>query len=99
VALSLYPQILRHLLEACKSYRQGTIGLDDLQINLSNDGDQLVAHEERNLRELLLGAEGRLELLRFTVDQASLFERSLEVVGAVELELARWLGPTKNPEH
>lgn len=59
-----------------------------LQATLSNAADAIVATEESWIRALLLRAESKLELLRFTVDSDRIFQQSLVVISDVERALS-----------
>ncbi len=79
-----YSTVLEEVERACGEYRQRTRTLDDLKATLWNAASQVVAYEEKSLRGFLQWAEGQLDVIQFTTDDAHLFDRSLEVVERVE---------------
>jgi hypothetical protein len=85
--MAIYPRIISHLLDMCQMLRERKITVEEFQIHVANDGEQIVAFEEKELRKFLEAAEGELELIRFTVDREKVFERSLEVVSRIEQRL------------
>jgi hypothetical protein len=88
--MALYPQAVARARTACLDYRARRIGIEQLQTAIWSTSQEIVAVEEKELRRFLQNAEGRLDMLRFTVDQALLFERTLELVGEIEDYLRRW---------
>jgi hypothetical protein len=88
--MALYPQALARLRAACLDYRSHRIGIEQLQAAIWSAAQEIVAVEEKELRRFLQNAEGRLDLLRFTVDQSSLFDRTLELVSEIENYVREW---------
>jgi hypothetical protein len=85
--MSIYQAVLIALKEGCALYRKRIIQEEELQRRLLNAADTIVAVEERALREYLLWAEGRIELLRFTVNTEDLHASVLKLVTQIEHKL------------
>ena len=75
------------LLTAIAQFRSRQIDLENLQATLWNCAQGLTAHEDRLLREKLQDAEGKLELIRFTIDSENVYNEALKALGEVELYL------------
>jgi hypothetical protein len=88
--MALYPRTVARVKAACVEYRSGLIGVEQLQFAIWNASQEIVAVDERELRNYLQNAEGSLELLRFTVDETSLPGKALEVIAGIEDHLKRW---------
>ena len=88
--MAIYPQALMLVKTACLDYRSKKIDIEQLQYTLMAAADLIVAREEKQLRGFLENSEGELDLLRFTVDQESLFEKSLKVVREIENYIEKW---------
>lgn len=69
--MAIYAEALQEVREACTRYRQQSSNLDDLQAALWKAIETVVAVEERELRDFLQRAEGELEMVQFTANQAS----------------------------
>jgi hypothetical protein len=65
----------------------GALDLDGLKALVWEAASTIVAPQERQLRDFLQWAEGQLDMLQHTTDDAELFARSLEIVGRLEAKL------------
>lgn len=88
--MAVYPEALARAKSACLDYRAKCIGIEQLQVAIWTASQEIAAVEEKELRRFLQNAEGKIDLLRFTVDQEALFDRALEVVGEIEIYLDSW---------
>lgn len=79
-----YPQILNEVERACGEYRRKAQTLDELKATLWRAASEVVAHEERSLRDFLQWAEGQLDMIQYTTDDAKLHGQTLEIVERVE---------------
>jgi hypothetical protein len=84
---TLYPEILLNLKRACERYRGRSLSLDDLKALVWEAASTIVTPQERELRDFLQWAEGQLDMIQFTTDDAGVFARSLEIVGRLEAKL------------
>lgn len=82
--MSLYPEVLQRLGNACLQYRERIIGIEEFQTVVRQAEEAVTAFEERDLRRILNRAENELELIRFAVNEARQFEESLKVVSKIE---------------
>lgn len=85
--MTVYPEVLRSLRDLCHRYRQGLVDIDELKAGIWSAAGQIVHVEERALREFLQSADGKLDMMQFTVDEASVFGESLKIVSAIERKL------------
>lgn len=76
-----------HLLSKLHQFRERTVTLDELQASLWGTAQALTAREDRWLREQLQDAEGRVELIRFTKEEALIWDEVLNIVESVEIAL------------
>jgi hypothetical protein len=79
-----YPEALLELKQGCTRYRRKAIREEELQSCLWKAVQTIVAVEEKELRDYLRSAEGRVELLRFTVNQNQVYEEVLKLVEEIE---------------
>jgi hypothetical protein len=92
-----YPAIAENLLAHCRKYRHGVEDLKSLQAEVWSAASQVSIPEERALREFLQQAEGRLDIIQFTVDEAEVERASLETVEAIEGRLSAYLAEPDAP--
>lgn len=59
---------LRDLLDVVRDFKDGKNGFDELQAAIRRAEESVTEFDLRGLRRHLKGAEGQLELLRFTVE-------------------------------
>ena len=86
---TIYPVVLDEVERACREYRRRSLALDELKAGLWKAASEVVAHDERNLRVFLQWAEGQLDMIQFTTDEAYLYGRTLEIVERVEEMIQR----------
>jgi hypothetical protein len=86
--LYLYPDVLRRLLEATRVYRRREMQLATYKAVLWQAAEDIVAVEERSLREFLQAAEGKLDVIQFTTDEAELFNATLPTLESMEERLS-----------
>ena len=87
-----YPSVAERLLAHCREYRQGKEDLATLKAEIWSAASQVSIPEERALREFLQQAEGRLDMIQFTVDEVEVQRASLEVLETIEARLMAYLG-------
>jgi hypothetical protein len=78
---------LEQLLVKCGEFRMGRIAVEDLQAALWGTAEALTARDDRRLRERLQDTEGRMELVRFTVEKARIFDEVLKILDSLESEV------------
>jgi hypothetical protein len=86
----LYPQALERVKTACLDYQSRRIGIEQLQFAIWNESQQITAHEEKELRQFHQDSEGELDLLRYTVDDECLFDRTMEIVTQIQEYVRKW---------
>jgi hypothetical protein len=86
---TIYPTVLDEVERACGEYRRRSLTLDELKAALWKAASEVVAHDERSLRAFLQWAEGQLDMVQFTTDDAYLYGRTLEIVERVEEMMRR----------
>ena len=77
------PELL-HLLSKLRQFREQKTTLDELQTTLWGTAQALTSREDKRLREQLQDAEGRMELIRYTVEKEQIGEEVRKVLEAVE---------------
>lgn len=77
------PQI-QHLAMKLREFRAQQIDVDELQRVLWSTSESLTSRDDRVLRERLQGAEGQVELIRFTVEEPQIRDEVLKVVTDIE---------------
>ncbi|WP_216353095.1 hypothetical protein [Snodgrassella alvi] len=75
----IYPDVINNLKKKCDSYLNKEISLDEIQSSIYETEHQILALEEKWLRELLFDAENQIELNRYTIDSEKL-EQSVELI-------------------
>jgi ATP/maltotriose-dependent transcriptional regulator MalT len=88
--MSIYPEALQELSDACTRYREHSSSLDEVQAAVWKAVETIVAFEERELRAFLQVADGQLDQVRFTTDEQRVFEESLRIVSQIEAEIGKW---------
>jgi hypothetical protein len=70
---------LKSLLETIDRLARGEVDVEVLQAAVRLAEDSVTEHELRDLRKYLQSAEGKLELIRFTVDSNHVVAEALKV--------------------
>ena len=83
---------LRDLLGAVRAFKAGERDLEALQFAVRSAEESVTEFELRALRRHLHGAEGRLELLRFTAEGDHLFREAVSVADEVAFRVRQALG-------
>lgn len=81
---TIYRMVLDDVERSCKEYRRRALTLDELKADLWKAASQVVAHDERSLRSFLQWAEGQLDIIQFTTDDAHIYDRTVEIVDQVD---------------
>ncbi|MBS9432568.1 MULTISPECIES: hypothetical protein [Photorhabdus] len=76
----IYPEVIECLKEACRSFLEGKITIQDIQSEIYKAENQIVALEEKWLRTILFDAENEIELLIYTVDEKRLDESVISII-------------------
>jgi len=79
-----YVVVLTALLQQIDTFRRGDLSLDALKSAIWETARQLSSHEERALREALQQAEGRLDMIQFTVEDRIVRVEALKIVDTIE---------------
>ncbi|MDR7345615.1 hypothetical protein J2X14_004075 [Pantoea alhagi] len=76
----IYPEVIADLIEACNDFINGKITAQEIQSKIYGAENQIVAIDEKWLRELLFNAENEIELLIYTVDEGQLQSSVMPIV-------------------
>ncbi|EQA4237467.1 hypothetical protein ACX2XH_003636 [Serratia marcescens] len=68
----IYPDVIKKLRFSCVAFLEGKLSVAEVQSEIDNAGNNIVAIEEKWLRQVLLDAESDIELLIFTIDNEKL---------------------------
>jgi hypothetical protein len=79
-----YAETLNALLEQLERFRCSDLSLDDLKSAIWEAARVVSSHEERALRDALQQAEGRLDMIQFTVNEPGIRAEALKLVDAIE---------------
>lgn len=88
--MAIYPDIILDLKVACARYRRQEITEKQLQEHLWKAVQGVVALEEKAHRAFLRQAEGKIELLQFTVSIGELRNEVSAIVAQIEDHLSGW---------
>lgn len=86
-----YPGVAERLLTHCRRYRHGSEELESLKAEIWSAASQVSIPEEHELREFLQQAEGRLDMIQFTVDESELKDAVLAISKTIEARLVSYL--------
>ena len=78
-----YSDAARELVAACDAYLNGRSDLAATKTAIWTATDQIVAGEDRDLRDFLLSAEGRLDIIEHTTDNPEIHEATAPIVREV----------------
>lgn len=81
-------RIIGRLLDDVARFRRGELGIDEIQRLVLAHGHALEG-ADREWRDLVDHIEGRIDMIRFTVDQNRQSEKVLEVLAQLEQTAAR----------
>lgn len=79
-----YAETLNALLQQIERFRCSDLSLDDLKSAIWEAARVVSSHEERALRDALQQAEGRLDMIQFTVNEPGVRAEALKLVDAIE---------------
>ncbi len=68
--MSLYPNLLKLLIEKCKEYRSRNITTADFHYIISQAEQEVVALEEKDLRKFLMLTESEIDYIRVMNNEA-----------------------------
>ena len=86
-----YPDTAQKLLAACDAYVNRQLALTDMKNAIWGSAQEIVLVDERDLRDFLQTAEGRLDVIEHTTDAAAVFEATTPVVREVGQRMAAYL--------
>lgn len=89
--MTLYPEIVRSLLQGCQAYRQRELDLESLKSAIWAASREITAIEDRALRHSLIHMEADLDSTQFTVDSDRVFDETCKLAEALESILIRSL--------
>ncbi|WP_392566606.1 hypothetical protein RHO15_03180 [Utexia brackfieldae] len=75
----IYPDVVNELKKKCDSFLHKEISVEEMQASIYEAEHQILALEEKWLRELLFDAENQIELNHYTIDSDKL-ELSIESI-------------------
>jgi hypothetical protein len=79
-----YAETLAVLLERIDRFRRSDLSLGDLKSAIWEAARVVSSHEERGLRDALQQAEGRLDMIQFTVEEPGIRGEVLKILDAIE---------------
>lgn len=88
----LYPKIIKNIKYLCDEFMGDQLGVENLQIGLYNAGDQIVAYEEKAIREFLVGASEEIEIIKFTIDD----DKQIDEIKKITLNVLDFLDKYHN---
>jgi non-homologous end joining protein Ku len=83
----IYPAIIDEIKFACLQHISDQVSANDLQRTIQRGEAMIVALEEKDIRDILTDIEGKLELIKFTVDD----ENQLPETQKIAQDLFAWL--------
>ena len=86
-----FPESALCLLASCSEYRNGEYDLEVLKAAVWRAAMEISIPQERAIRDFLQHAEGRLDMIQFTVDVEDVREAALGAVAAIEVRLSSYL--------
>jgi len=87
------PGPLRSLLETIERFERGEVRVEVLQAAVRTAEDSVTEYELRDLRSVLQAAEGKLDMIRFTVDSEYVFAEALKVAKDLGARVRTAFGP------
>lgn len=84
----IYSDVISEILATCSDHVEGSGSADAVQRSLQRGESAIVAIEEYDIRRFLADMEGRLELVKFTVDDDKQLSETQKIAGRVLV----WLG-------
>lgn len=84
----IYPNIMRDLKKNCEYFLKGNLSVEEIQAYVYIAEQQIVALEERWLRNMLFNAENKIEEYRFTVDEEKIRERVIPIITDILKEIS-----------
>lgn len=89
--MATYPEAARKLLASCDAYLGRGASLAETKSAIWNAAQQIVLVDERELRDFLQAAEGRLDSIEHMTDARSVFEATSLVVREVRDRMRTYL--------
>ena len=86
-----YPESALSLLASCSEYRNGDCDFEVLKAAVWRAAMEISLPQERAIRNFLQHAEGRLDMIQFTVDVEDVSEAALVAVAVIEARLSSYL--------
>jgi hypothetical protein len=88
---------LRSLLEIIDRFERGEVRVEVLQAAVRMAEDSVTEHDLRDLRNFLRSAEGKLDMIRFTVERDRVFEEALKVAKDIGVRVWSTFEPPRPP--
>jgi hypothetical protein len=86
-----YPAVARRVLLVCQQFRTAAADLADVKRELWNASTEIVDVDEADYRSFLQQAEGRVDMVEFTVDSSRRHRAVLQIIEEVEGQTRRYL--------
>jgi indole-3-glycerol phosphate synthase len=86
-AAFIYPEIIKELRDVCCKHLEGSATADEFQRVVQRGEATIVAVEEKDIRNFLTDIEGKIELVKFTVDTPDQLKASQKIAS----DLIQWL--------
>ena len=83
----IYPKTIADLRAMCARHIDGTSSADDLQKLVQRAEAEIIAVEEKDIRAKMTDVEGKLELVKFTVES----DQQASETRKIASDLVKWL--------
>lgn len=83
----IYPAVILNIRDVCNRYLVGNATIDEFQRMMLIGEAEILAYEEKDIREFLTDVESRIELVRFSVDDDKKFDETKKIANYV----LKWL--------
>jgi hypothetical protein len=83
----IYPEIIEKIREICLGHISGINSAEDIQCIIHQGEVTIIAIEENDIREFFMNMEGKLELIKFTID----YHDQLKETKKIANEILDWL--------
>lgn len=86
----IYPETIISLKSACNEFKNRKIDIEMLKNIIWKTSQEIVALEERSLRDFLMTSEANIDSLQFTMDSSSLYQSIDCVIDNIIQEISKY---------
>lgn len=87
----IYPGVISKVLTESKDHLNGKTSLNDLQFTVQQAEASILSFEEKDIKNFFTNIEGKLELVKFTVNDADQLTESKKIAS----EILEWFEKRK----